>query len=230
MELLDEILDAHGGAARWRELTALRVSLRCRGDVLSAHGQADAFARCEAVLATDEPWLVVTPFHAGRGYFRSDCVWHERDAAGVAARERQAAPLPLGEWDALDALAFAGPWFWRELCAPYTLLHPALELQELAPLRRGDGWWRRLRAAGPDGEAVYSVDERGLLCRRDGYCELLSAAVVTTFADYRGFDGLLLPTRRRVLPRAPGEVAPGGELLSLRVDAVEALAAAPDAA
>jgi hypothetical protein len=64
--------------------------------------------------------------------------------------------------------------------------------------------WRRLVITYPDSMAAhtrqqtYCFDERGLISRLDYTVGVLGGSTVDYPSEYRAFDGIMVPTRRRV--------------------------------
>jgi hypothetical protein len=108
-------------------------------------------------------------------------------------------------WDDLDFLYFAGYASWNYLTTPFLLASPGVEVQE-----RESG---RLDVTFPPSIPTHSrrqsfwFDERGYLRRLDYTAEVFGwwARSVHTCSDHRVFDGIVMPRRRRVVPRLPGE-------------------------
>jgi hypothetical protein len=239
--LLEEVIAAHGGRRRWQQLAALRAQVRCGGWALAARGQARAFADCEVVAATLQPWLVVEPFKGGRGGFRADQVWLERQ--GQVRRQREQPRAAFGQlrrmffWDSLDALYFGGYALWNYLCTPFLLLQPGMQVRELPGWVEGNERWRRLAVRFPAdypthcAEQIFYIDGRGYIRRHDYVAEVFGryAAAAHYCERHRDFGGLILPTRRRVYPRLPsGKPLRALTLIRIDIDAVEALELSPD--
>lgn len=239
--LLQEVLEAHGGLRRWRELAAIRARMRCGGLALWSRGQPRAFEATEVVISSREPWAVFTPFHGGRGYFRADRVWHEPRRGAVAGRDQPRRLLPglrrSFVWDRLDVLYFGGYAIWNYLCTPFLLARPEVELRELPAVVVEGERWRRLWARFPDAlpthsrEQVFYIDGRGYVRRHDYTADVIGRYAVAAHLceRHRAFGGLIFPTRRRVHPRLPnGRWLPFPTLIRIDLDEVEPLTDAPD--
>jgi len=115
-------------------------------------------------------------------------------------------------WDPLDVAYFVGYAIWNYLTTPYLLTWDRLSLREGPKWRERDAIWRRLEVTFPpelhthSTEQCFYIDERGLIRRQDYTAEpIASFARAAHYTDqHREFDGLVFPTRRRVLPRGPG--------------------------
>ncbi|MET9668038.1 hypothetical protein ABZY19_22100 [Streptomyces sp. NPDC006475] len=132
-------------------------------------------------------------------------------------------------WDDLHLAYFAGYAMWTYLTSPFTFASPGFTTEELAPLSEEGASLRRLKVTFPGhmathtAEQVFSFDESGLLRRHDYTAEVLNAGPAAHFCfDYREFDGIMIPTRRRVHPVGEGgEVIREIELVTIDIDHVE---------
>ncbi len=112
-------------------------------------------------------------------------------------------------WDALDILYFGGYAIWNYLCTPFLLDYPDVHLTRGADWEQGGETWRRLAARFPDTlpthcrDQIFYIDDRGFIRRHDYTAEVIGGyACAAHYCDrHRTFDGILFPTRRRVLPR-----------------------------
>ncbi len=214
--LLDAVLEAHGGLERWRGVREIAARLRSGGFALASRGKPRAFRAYEARIATAEPRVVLAPYpKAGRrGIFEAGMVRIESEAGEVLARREDPRAAFGGLrravwWDRLDALHFAGYALWNYFCAPFLFRHPGVTAREGEPWEEGGERWRRLHVTFPPGlpthsrEQVFYFDAAGLLRRHDYTAEVFGgwARAAHYTAAHRRFDGLVVPTRRRVYPR-----------------------------
>jgi hypothetical protein len=214
-ELLAEAVDAHGvssydGAA---EITA---RVRCGGWAFPMRFQRGAFSDFTGTVSTSEPRTVIWPFPAPgrRGVFDRGAVRIETDTGDVIAQR----PEPRPEfrrirrkiwWDDLDLLYFGGYALWGYLNAPFLFRRPGFEIDEAEPWRQDGETWRGLRVRFPDDvpthsrEQLYYFDDRGLLRRNEYTAEVFGswAKAAHYCWELERFDGVVVPTRRRVMPR-----------------------------
>lgn len=177
------------------------------------------FADYRLTVEVERPHAVFDPFpRPGRkGVFEGGSVRIEDAAGRVLERRDHARSAFFGRsglrrqlrWDALDATYFAGYAMWNYLAMPLLLTRDDIEVRE------GESWdgegerWRRLDATFPPGldthspEQSFFFDDRGLQVRHDYTAEVVArrANGAHYCAEHRSFDGLVFPTRRRVLPR-----------------------------
>jgi hypothetical protein len=132
-------------------------------------------------------------------------------------------------WDALDATYFAGYAMWNYLTTPYLLTREGVEVTVGEPWAEGGETWRRLEVEFPSDlprhspHQTFFVDSDGLIRRHDYTAEPVGgwARAAHYCFDHREFDGLLFPTRRRVVPRGPRNRAlPGPTLVRIDIDRV----------
>ncbi|OGK77857.1 MAG: hypothetical protein A2X52_10135 [Candidatus Rokubacteria bacterium GWC2_70_16] len=235
-DLVREAVEAHGGLARWQAVREIRARCRSGGFALASRLQPRAFRQYEVRVSTAEPRAVVVPFPrpGRRGVFAGDTVRIESDA-GLMLAERPHARAAFARfrrklwWDRLDALHFGGYALWNYFCAPFLFLSPGFDFAELPPWEEEGERWRRLRVVFPPGvpthcrEQVYYFDATGLIRRLDYTAEVFGrwARAAHYCHDHREAGGIVVPRRRRVLPRAPsGRPRWGPTLVWIAVDDV----------
>lgn len=219
--LLDEVLAAHGGLERWRSVTALTARATFGGLLRSrfpGNRMADVTVRVQ--LAEQHAVFDGFPDEDQRAVFdRGDVRIETRDGTPISGRRNaRAAFAGLGglrrnlRWDPLDATYFAGYAWWNYLTTPFLLTREGLNVTERdAPPRSGEKW-RRLEVSFPSHIHTHSprqtfyVDAAGLIRRHDYIAQPVGrwAHAAHYCSEHRPFDGLVLPTRRRVYPRGPG--------------------------
>jgi hypothetical protein len=86
--------------------------------------------------------------------------------------------------------------------------------------------WRSLHATFPNTlathtrEQVFYFDDHGLLRRLDYAVEIAGAVPVAHYVDdYRQFDGIMVPTRRRIFARQP-DGRPDRSKMTLAIDVI----------
>ena len=138
------------------------------------------------------------PREGQRGIFEPDRV---RIDGGDERRDPRAGFKRLRRqvhWDDLDLLYFAGYAWWNYLAFPFFLERPGFAVEE----RPG----RKLAVRFPDGfpthsaEQVFHLDEDAHLVRHDYTAHVFGpwAKASHYTSEHKWFDGLLVPTRRRV--------------------------------
>jgi hypothetical protein len=169
-----------------------------------------------ATTSTQEPRTVIEtyPDPGRRGVLERDRVRIETDAGEVVEERLQprAAFDRLRRklwWDDLDLLFFAGYAFWGYMNAPFMFRRDGFDVEEAPPWRENGETWRGLRVRFADDvpahsrEQLYYFGDDGLLRRNDYTAEVFGgwAKAAHYCYDHRSFSGLVVPTRRRAMPR-----------------------------
>jgi hypothetical protein len=221
-ELLQEVLDAHGGLERWRAARTIRAAVRSGGLLLRMRMPGNRLADYRLQMEVAEPRIVFEPFpkKGQRGVFDDGRVRIETDGGEVVASRDDPRPLFFGRpgvrrnlrWDACDATYFAGYAMWNYLTTPLLLTRDGMQVEEGGTWREAGEEWRCLRVEFPSDLDTHSrrqmfyVNESGLLRRQDYTPEVVSGAARAAhyMEQHREFGGLVFPTKRRVVPRGPG--------------------------
>jgi len=219
--LLDEVLTAHGGLDRWREMTALTAHGRF-GGVLRSRFPGNRMERVTVRVQLADQRAVFHGFpheHQQAVFDRGNVRIETRDGELLyARRDARAAFDGLGSlrrnvrWDALDAAYFAGYAWWNYLSTPTLLARDGVTVSEGGTWQEAGEQWRRLEVVFPEGLHTHSprqtfcVDAAGLIRRHDYIAEPIGrwARAAHYCYDHRRFAGLVFPTRRRVRPQAFG--------------------------
>ncbi|SRR6266487_114428 len=223
--LLDEVLEAQGGLARWRQVRTVQARLRAGGLAFRTRVPGNRLADSHLTVHVQEPRTEFDPFprDGQRGVFERGVVRIEGlDGEVLSSREHARAAF-FGRsglrrnlrWDALDCVYFAGYALWNYLAFPYLLTREGVEVSEGDPWKAGAETWRRLDASFPPDIDTHSprqtfyVDAGGLLRRHD-YIPLViglarNAHYAHYCADHVRAGGLVFPTRRWVHLLGPGD-------------------------
>lgn len=238
-ELLDEVLTAHGGVERWQSVSAITARGRL-GGLLPQRFPGNKLAKFTVEVQVADQHTVLHDFpHVGeRAVFDKGVVRIEtRDGEELGSRtDPRSAFFGLSgvrrnlHWDALDTAYFAGYAFWNYLTAPLLLARDDITVTEAEPWQEAGQQWRRLEATFAPGldthcpQQTFYVESGGLIRRHDFVAEPVGKwAKAALYCDHhRQFDGLTVPTRRRVLPRVPGgRVLSRPTLLALDFEDIE---------
>jgi hypothetical protein len=220
VSLLERTIEAHGGREAWHGREGFEIEASAGGVAwpMRTRRKPGSF---RARLVTERPWMEVFdyPEPGSTGVFEPDVV----RIGDVERRDPRAAFEKLRRqvhWDDLDLLYFAGYAWWNYMAFPFMLERPGFEVEE----RPG----RVLAVRFPDGfpthspEQLYHLDEQHRLVRHDYTAHVFGAWARAKHlsSEHRFFDGLLVPTKRRVYMR--GTRFP--VIISLDVKAVRASA------
>lgn len=210
--ILEGICTAHGGTALWAELAGIEAKLSADG-FLFATKHIPPLRDMRILASTTTPRLTFFdwPEAGQRGEWHGEdevCIF-AADNTVLARRDRpRSAFRGLRRelwWDRLDFLFFAGYATWNYLTAPFLFLAPGFTFEPLTSAADGT---LRLEVTFPPGvpthspRQVFHFSPGGELLRLDYTAEVVGkwARAAHLCADYRDFDGLRAPTRRRVYP------------------------------
>jgi hypothetical protein len=215
--LLERAIAAHGGEELWHSAREVTARISSGGLAFASKFQGAAVRDVEARISTQGQHVTFSPYpRAGqRGVLEADgSVRIETDAGEVVSR-REGARARFADlrhklwWDRLDLLYFGAYAMWTYLSAPFVFAREEYAVYELEPWSEGGEEWRRLAVTFPDGvhthsrEQVFYFDSSGLIRRHDYTAEPIGgwARAAHYCHDHEPFDGLVVPTRRRVFPR-----------------------------
>jgi len=220
-ELLDEVLEAHGGLERWRAAGAIRAHARSGGLLVRTRVPGSRFADYRLTVEVQERRAVLDPFpgEGRRGVFDRGGARIESETGEAVESRTDPRPEFSGRsglrrnlrWDALDSAYFAGYAMWNYMTTPYLLTREGIEVREGEPWSQDGESWRRLEVTFPAGldthsrQQTFYFDSRGLLRRHDYVAEVVGgwAHGAHYCADHTQADGLVFPTRRWVRPIGP---------------------------
>jgi hypothetical protein len=234
-DLLEQVLEAHGGRQRWQALECIEADFSSGGLAFSLHLQPWALRNLKIRVQPHARRVVLRDFmHPGwSGVWTPDLV-QILDAGGVVVAQRQDPRSAFSRidkqvrWNKLDILYFAGYALWNYLSFPFILEASGVSLSET------ESNTRELRARFDSSVPTHSevqsihVDASGLLTRHD-----YTADVIGKWANVANFclaselvDGLRFYTRRRVLPRFGTQtVLPFPTLVWIEIDAIRLISA-----
>jgi len=231
-DLLDELVDAHGGLGRWNELQTVSAHLRQGGVVWELKEQEGLLDDVYITADLHEERASHYPFGATdrRSAFTPARVAIETMDGSVLEeldrpRESFSGHTLETPWTTLQLAYFAGTAMWTYLTQPFTFTLPGFETRELDPWQENDEEWRRLRVVWPNHLATHSsvqtvyVGDDGLIRREDYDVDIMAGSRgAHCFTHYTQVAGIALPTRHRIVPRAPdGRALPDPLLVSIDV-------------
>ena len=199
MSLLEATIEAHGGREAWAGREAFEIEAVVGGIAWPMRTRR-APGRFRGRVRTAEPWMEVFdyPGEGQRGVFELDRVFVE---GGEERRNARAAFKRLRRqmhWDDLDLLYFAGYAWWNYMAFPFFLEGPGFEVEELPGRRLSVRFPAGFPTHSPD--QVFYLDEVFRLVRHDYTAEVFGrwAKAAHYSSEHKRFDGLLVPTKRRV--------------------------------
>lgn len=181
MSLLNDVIDAHGGLARWEAAEAISLHLSSGGLAFASKGQAHALGDLRVTVRT-----------TGQSVQIEGVGWRKEFEGDIPTVRRV-------RWSTDAIAAFAAAALWTYVSLPFVLAD--LDTEEDGN-RLIVNFPSRLRTHSP--RQVLHIDTEGLIRRHD-YTALdfgRWAIARQEVSDYREVDGLRFATRRRVRPRA----------------------------
>ncbi|NTV14488.1 MAG: hypothetical protein HGA96_11255 [Desulfobulbaceae bacterium] len=235
-KIVREIIEAHGGAERWRGIAALEVELSARG-FLFAMKRVPCLEKVRVEAYCAEPRLLMHDFPVvgQTGEFRGEAEVVIRDVTGAVLAQRSNPREQFGSlrrqffWDHLDLLYFAAYATWGYLMTPFLFLRAGFRFEEVA----ADGYAKKLLVTFPADLPnhchcqEFYFDEQLLLRRLDYTAEVVGGlAKAAHFCDaYQDVDGLKIPTRRWVRPLFIGKTpAPWPTLVAIDIHRLRTVA------
>ena len=232
--LLALAIEAHGGLGRWEELSRVRAAVSISGAIWDLKGKAgllhdvvlEGETRDQRVKITPLPWpgryATWEPYRQTIETDDGMLVAERRDVAASFAGLTRQSP-----WDDFQVVYFAAEANWNYLVAPFLFARPDFLVEEIDPWPEDGQVWRRLLVTYPDTivahcrQQIYSFDDAGLLRRLDYTVDVLGGGPAVHYpSDYRRFDGIMVPTRRRVYVRNP-DGSPERDSVSVAIDVTD---------
>jgi hypothetical protein len=230
-DLLKLAIEGHGGLRRWERISRFRVAASITGAIWTLKGQPGLLDGVVLEGETRDQRLRITPFPRPGQYatwepYRQTIqtadgmlVAERRDPAAAFAGTTRSSP-----WDEFQAAYFAGEANWNYSVAPFLFARGDFITEETAPWHEDGRTWRSLLVTYPDTivahtrQQTYYFDDDGLLRRLDYSVGILGGGPAVHYpSEYREFDGIMVPTRRRVYVRRP-DGSPVRDSVSIAID------------
>ena len=212
-KLLQLAVDSHGGMDRWNQLKTVTASMSITGGVWYLKGRPDVLKdivvemslREEKVLTRYREQNRRTVFTPREIISESeDGKLLERRLNPRASFEGQTQATP---WDDIHVAYFQSEALWTYLTTPFLYTYPGFACEELAPWHENGETWRPLKVTFPENitshtrEQVSYFGPDGLLRRHEYTVDILGGATGLNYAaDYKRFDGIMVPVTRRIYP------------------------------
>jgi hypothetical protein len=227
LSLLADVLDAHGGLARWNSHRRVAATIVTGGGLWALKGLVQDAAPRRMRVDLHSEWASVSAYGApGRcTEFTPGRIAIMSPAGAVIAERAEPRASFAGHgfhtpWDTLHRAYFNGYALWTYLTSPFCLALPGVENREIAPWTEGAERWRGLRATFPDGIASHSREQDfyvgpDLLLRRHDYVLDIAGGVAAAqyISDPVEVDGITMFGRRRAYRRGEGLAALRDDLL-----------------
>ena len=230
-DFLQQVLDAHGGLARWNQLKSVKARIITGGGLWALKGLIQDPAPREMTVSLHEQFASVTPFGqpGWRTSFRPGRIAIET-TAGELVRERIDPRSSFADhamktpWDPLHRAYFNGYAMWTYLTTPFSMAMPGFEVSEIETWVESGERWQDLRVRFPDEIASHSKEqdfyfgEDFLLRRHDYHVDVAGSFPAAQYvSDFVDVQGIRVPTRRRAYARGP-DLQPVRDLLMVAID------------
>jgi hypothetical protein len=214
-DLLDTVIEAHGGLERWGQLDSVSARLIQGGAMWGIKGQQgvldDVFVRASLHQERESHHPFGAPDR--RSAFTPERVAIETTSGDVVEAMEQPRASFAGHaletpWTTLQLAYFVGTAMWTYLTQPFIFARTGFKTAELDPWRENGEEWRRLRVTWPDDLATHSAEQTlyvgadGLFRRHDYDVEIAAASGAHYISGYTKVAGIMVPTRHRIFPRS----------------------------
>jgi len=214
-DLLDTVIEAHGGLKRWNRLETVSARLIQGGALWALKGQPGVLDDVVVTASLHQERASHRPFGAADRHsaFTPERVAIETDDGAVVEaldepRASFAGHTQETPWSTLQLAYFAGTAMWTYLTQPFTFAMPGFETSEVEPWAEAGEERRRLHVVWPSYLATHSTEQTlyfggdGLLVRHDYDVEITGGTTAAHYiSDYDEVAGIKIPTRHRIFPR-----------------------------
>jgi hypothetical protein len=222
-DLVDWVLAQHGGADRWKGADTISAKVHVYGAFWPYKGQPDLLGFETVTADLRRQRISMTPFGRCRTLqfnAAEDLVTiTDADSTVVDQLSHPRASM-VGyqedtKWSPTQMGYFISYATWSYLTEPVLFTLPGVETREIEPWEEDGETWRRLEVTFPDTiashskvQTYYFESKTGLQRRMNYDVEVNGWAKVAHYtSEHKDFDGLLVPTRRRVLRRDEQNIA-----------------------
>lgn len=214
--LLDSVIEAHGGLARWRSVTDFVTDIDVRGTLCELSGWRGMVPQSRLLFSLrDQRGVILLPNDGGRIMTDPDRIsLFDSHGVELASQLRPRHTLLLkgvgAEWDVLQTAHFMATVIRQIAAGPFLYSMPGFSTEELSPWIEGNEVWRALKVSyPPDLEvpfrsqvAYYGKD--GLLRRIRSNSEVQGGLnLVEDVTAYDQSNGILVASSREVFSCEP---------------------------
>jgi hypothetical protein len=210
-ELLEFALKAHGGRARWGELTEIQADLSVTGALWQVKSQLDALKhiRIEGSLRQQKMTTHIIGQNKRFQYSPDSVIAETEDGTLLERRDQPRASFSGHQlqtpWDDLHVAYFDSYALWTYFTIPFLYTYPGFVIEELPPWEEDGETWRPLSVLFPENISSHTKKQvsyfgpDGLLRRHEYTVDVVGGAQGVNYAsDYRNFNGISVPMKRRV--------------------------------
>lgn len=216
-DLVDFVIATHGGAEQWKDVTSVSAQVHVHGAFWPYKGQPDLLGVETVTADLTRQRISMSPFGAGRTlhFDAAEDLVTITDADGTVVDQLSAPRASMAgfegetQWSPAQMGYFISYATWIYLAEPLLFTLPGVQTREIEPWQEDGETWRRLEVTFPDSIASHSTVQTyyfdsvtGMQRRMDYDVEVNGWAEVGHYtSEHKDFDGLAVPTRRRVLLR-----------------------------
>jgi hypothetical protein len=211
-DLLAFAVEAHGGLGRWNAFSKLRAEVSVDGAIWHLKQQPGLLTDKVFEINTHAERLSITPFATAnhRSVFVPDRLTLETLDGSVVELRNDPDAAFAGQvretpWDKFHVAYFASEALWTYLTSPFLYTYPGFTSEEIEPWQENGETWRRLKVTFPDcikshtRTQITHFGPDGLMRRHDYTVDILGGATGANYPTaYRSFQGIKMPTRRRI--------------------------------
>jgi hypothetical protein len=213
--LLQTVLEAHGGLTRWNGYNQVRATIVTGGNFWALKGLVQDPLPRKLTVKLHEQWTSAAPFGGPDMFseFTPDRVAILKTYGAVVLERTH--PRNAFErhtlntaWDPLHRAYFGGYALWTYQTTPFLLAGEGVQTKEIDPWHEGDETWRVLRATFPNSMATHCTTQdfffgSDCLLRRHDYNVDVAGgfAAAQLMTAYTQADGIKLPAKRRAYTR-----------------------------
>lgn len=225
-ELQSILIERYGGADRWQKAQRIEAVVSTTGLAFRLKGRM-MYNRAHVQLDVQQQRCRLTPIGT-REDISGELAGHAvrlLDASNTILEERPHARsfFPYGRrlwrWDDLDMAYFANYAFWTYFTFPRLLLREDIRWEQSSSTMLRAHFPPSIETHSPQQD--YIVDPASGLLRQHNYTvEVISslATAAHSISEHRNFDGIPVPTIRRVTPQGfGGKALPSPLLLGINV-------------
>lgn len=216
-DLVDFVVEKHGGAELWDGATTASARVHVHGVFWPYKGQADLLGVETVTADLTRQRISMSPYGEGRTltFDASEDLVTITDADGTVVDELANPRASMAgyqgdtQWSPTQMGYFISYATWTYLAEPLLFTLPGVETREIEPWEEDGETWRRLEVTFPDTinshstiQTYYFDSVSGMQRRMNYDVEVNGWAEVAHYtSEHQNFDGLIAPTRRRVLLR-----------------------------
>ena len=210
-DLLNKAVAAHGGLRRWRQLNRLSANMSITGAIWPLKKQEGALIniRVEAQLHSQH-FIIHQLARQRKLIFTPQKVSVETESGELLGsrdnpRESFKGQTQFSPWNDLHIAYFCGYALWTYLTTPFLYTGQGFRTEEIEPWEEDCQRWRVLQVTFPEHIASHSrvqwsyFGDDGLLRRHQYTVDVMGGAQGVNYAsDFQDFDGIQIPTKRRI--------------------------------